>query len=195
MVFPTLRTPRLLMRPFTAEDLDELVRLDADPEVMRYLTGGRPTPRDEVEGHVLPATLREYEEFPGLGRWAAIEEQTGEFVGWIRLRPRPTDTGRITEAELGYRLRRSSWGRGYAREGSRAALDHGFTAVGLDRVWAETMAINSASRRVMEVAGLRYVRTFFVDWDDPIEGSEHGEVEYEVLRAEWLSRSESQSAR
>ena len=84
--------------------------------------------------------------------------------------------------ELGYRLKASAWGRGYATEGARALVRKGFDELGVRRVWAETMAVNRASRRVMEKVGLRYVRTFHVHFDDPLPGAEHGEVEYELRR-------------
>ena len=61
----------------------------------------------------------------------------------------------------------------------------GFTELGVRRVFAETMAVNLASRRVMEKSGLEYVRTFHQDWPDPIAGTEHGEVEYALTRAAW----------
>jgi RimJ/RimL family protein N-acetyltransferase len=66
-------------------------------------------------------------------------------------------------------------------------VDKGFGDLGLGRIWGQTMAVNTASRRVMEKAGLGYVRTFHLDWDDPIAGAEHGEVEYALTRAEWLT--------
>ena len=91
--------------------------------------------------------------------------------------------------ELGYRLRRSAWGQGYATEGSRALIHKGFTDLDVERVYAETMVVNTASRRVMEKAGLRYVRTFHADWPDKIPGDEHGDVEYALTRAEWLAEN------
>jgi RimJ/RimL family protein N-acetyltransferase len=168
----------LLSRRFAESDLDNLVGLDSDPKVMRYLTGGKPTPRSVIENEVLPRLLR-----PDSGRWAAIEKATGDFLGWFAL-DRPAG-GSGEEVELGYRLRASAWGRGYATAGSRALIRKAFTELGVRRVFAQTMAVNVASRRVMEKAGLRHVRTFYPDWDDPIEGSEHGEVEYELRRADW----------
>ncbi|MFG1950569.1 GNAT family N-acetyltransferase [Micromonospora sp. NPDC048830] len=180
-----LETDRLRLRRFDPADADALVELDSDPEVMRFLTGGRPTPAEVVRAEVLPRLLRGYDRHPGLGRWAAVDRAGGEFLGWFAL-DAPTD-GDGTQAELGYRLRRAAWGRGLATEGSLALVRYAFTTLGLRRVWAETMAVNAASRRVMEKAGLRYVRTFHLDWDDPIAGTEHGEVEYELLRAEWTA--------
>ncbi|WP_256091861.1 GNAT family N-acetyltransferase [Micromonospora haikouensis] len=182
-----LETGRLRLRRFTEADADALTELDSDPEVMRYLTGGRPTPADVVRGELLPRLLAGYDRCPGLGRWAAVDRATETFLGWFALdAPAAAQPG--MQAELGYRLRRAAWGRGLATEGSRALLRYAFATVGLARVWAQTMAVNTPSRRVMEKAGLRYVRTFHLDWDDPIEGTEHGEVEYELLRAEWTAR-------
>ncbi|WP_091458645.1 GNAT family N-acetyltransferase [Micromonospora inyonensis] len=176
-----LETERLRLRQLTRADLDHLVALDGDPEVMRFLTNGRPTPLPVIRGEVLPRLLRQYDETPGLGRWAAIDRAGGDFLGWFALDP-PGEDVAGNEAELGYRLRRAAWGRGLATEGSRALVRYAFDALGLHRIRAETMAANTRSRRVLEKSGLRYVRTFHLTWDDPIPGSEHGEVEYEVRR-------------
>lgn len=184
-----LETTRLRLRRFTEADVENLVALDGDPAVMRYLTGGRPTPRAEVEQVILPRLLGYYERSADYGFWAAEGRTTGEFLGWFHFRPdegRPDD-----EAELGYRLRRPAWGGGYATEGSRALIDRGFDAAGVRRVVATTMAVNAASRRVLEKAGLRHIRTFHQDFDEAIAGTEHGEVEYALTRAEWQRRRTS----
>ena len=183
MMTVLLETDRLRLRRLTMDDVHNLVFLDSDPQVMHYLTNGKPTARATVETEVLPAILRDYRRGP-LGRWAAIERATGEFTGWFSLQPR--EGGGVEEAELGYRLRRSSWGRGYATEGARALIHKGFAELGVQRITAETMAVNTASRRVMEKSGLTYLRTFHLQWEDPIAGTEHGEVEYELRRADWL---------
>jgi RimJ/RimL family protein N-acetyltransferase len=180
-----LETDRLVLRRFTDADVDLLVDLDADPAVMRFI--GRPRTREEIETDILPRFLGYYRRFPGYGFWAAIEKSTGRFLGWFHFRP--AEGAPLDEAELGYRLRRTAWGRGYATEGSRALIDKGFTEFGVRRVVASTMAVNTGSRRVMEKAGLRFARTFHLDFDDPVEGTEHGEVEYALTRDEWLSDS------
>ena len=171
-----LETERLVLRRFAETDVDHLFALHNDPEVMRHLTGGDPVSRREVE--------QEYRErFAGQGYWAAVERATGEFLGWFALHPAADrDPG---DCELGYRLRRAAWGKGYATEGSRALIRHGFAVLGVRRVWAETMAVNLASRRVMEKSGLAFVRTFHLAWDDPLPGTEHGEVEYALEREDW----------
>ncbi len=157
-----LTTERLVLRWFTADDVDLLVDLDADPDVMRYVTGGEPTPRAEITDDVLPAFLRYREQGSGWGFWAVEERATGEFVGWFHLRPHRG--GPSVDPELGYRLRTRYWGLGYATEGSRALVDTAFRDLGARRVYAETMAVHEASRRVMEKAGLRHVRTFHQEW-------------------------------
>ena len=178
-----LETERLVLRRFTAEDVDLLVELDSDPEVMQFITGGLPTPRREVEAEILPAYLDYYERDERFGFWAAIERSSGDFVGWFHFRPGSEDEP--DQVELGYRLRRSAWGKGYATEGSRALIEKGFVELGVERVYATTMVVNVASRRVLEKSGLRYVRTFHQPWPYPIEGDEHGDVEYGLLRSEW----------
>ncbi len=178
-----LETERLVLRRFTMDDVDNLVELDGDPQVMHFITGGRTTPREEIETDLLPWFLHYYEGGDRYGFWAAIEKSTGMFLGWFHFRPedgQPSD-----EPELGYRLRRSAWGRGYATEGSRALIRKGFTELGVQRVVANAMAVNTASRRVMEKAGLTLVRRFHQEWPDRIPGDEHGDVAYALTRADW----------
>jgi RimJ/RimL family protein N-acetyltransferase len=178
-----LETERLRLRRFTDSDVDNLVNLDGDPQVMHFINGGRPVSRDVIHNETLPRFLRAYERFEGFGVWAAIERSTGEFVGWFEFYPRKDAVPE--EVELGYRLRKSAWGKGYATEGSRALIRKGFTELGVRKVVAQTMVVNAASRRVMEKAGLRYVRTFHQEWPDRIEGDEHGDVEYALTKADW----------
>lgn len=179
----SLETERLVLRRFTEDDVDNLVELDSDPDVMHFINGGRSTSRREIESDVLPTFLDYYVRFAGYGFWAAIEKASGRFVGWFHFRP--TEAARSNEVELGYRLLKSAWGQGYATEGSRALIDKGFAELGVQRVVAFTMVVHVASRRVMEKAGLRLVRTFHQPWPDYIEGEEEGDVEYALLRSEW----------
>ena len=181
-----LETVRLVLRRFTEADVENLLDLDGDPEVMRFLTGGKPTPRNVIENKTLPRFLRYYKHTEGFGYWAAIEKSTGAFLGWFAFHP--PEGGGSDEVELGYRFKKSAWGKGYATEGSRALIRKGFTELGVRRVFAQTMAVNTASRRVMEKAGLVPARTFHEDWQEPIGGAEQGEVEYALTRADWERR-------
>jgi len=172
-VIETFETARMSLRPLSLDDVDEMVVLDSDSEVMRYINGGRPTPRAEMV-KTIEASLDH--------RWVALEKATGMLIGWFAIRPSDPDG---QERELGYRLRRDAWGKGYASEGSLALIALAFDTFGARRIWAQTMTVNSASRRVMERCGLRYVRTFHLNWPEPIDGTELGDVEYELLMEEW----------
>jgi RimJ/RimL family protein N-acetyltransferase len=183
-----LETPRLVMRQFTEDDVDNLFNLNSDPQVMRYLTGGRPTAREEIRDRIIPFILGAYDRFDRLGTWAAESAATGEFLGWLCFRV-GHGSDDVTDIELGYRLRRPAWNQGYATEGSRALVSMGFTGLGVERVFARTMTVNSASRHVMEKCGLTLVRTTPYEGPDVIEGAEHGEVEYALTKAEWAART------
>jgi RimJ/RimL family protein N-acetyltransferase len=178
-----LETERLTLRRFTPDDVDLVTALDADPEVMRYISGGRATPREEIRDDYLPAWLAYYERGERYGFWAAIEKSTGTFIGWFHLRPQPQDPR--DEPELGYRLNAAAWGQGYATEGSRALIRKAFEELGARRVYATTMAVNVPSWRVMENAGMRRIREFHQEWPYRIEGEEQGDVEYAISRDEW----------
>ena len=178
-----LETDRLVLRRFTEDDVGALAELDSDPEVMRFVTGGITTSREKIENEILQAYLAYYERYDGYGFWAAIEKASGEFLGWFHFRP--ADPEVYDEVELGYRLRRAAWGKGYATEGSRALVEKGFAELGVQRVVAYTLVVHAASRRVLESAGLRFVRSFHADWPYAIEGDEHGDVEYALTRSEW----------
>lgn len=180
-----LETERMTLRRFTAADVDHLVALDRDPDVMRFINGGRPTPRVTVQNEMLPHLLSYYTQPGGFGYWAAVDRSTGLFIGWFHLRPAGDSAG--TDPELGYRLRRSVWRKGYATEGCLAILRKAFTDLGCDRVVAEMLFVNRGARRVMEKCGLRQVRTYTSDWPDDFDGAELGDVEYAADRDDWLS--------
>ena len=114
-----LETDRLMLRRLTEADEDALFHLDSDPEVMRFLSGGTPTPRYVIRNDILPRFLRYDVRFPGYGVLAAVEKVTCEFLGWFSFRPSKDAPG---EVKLGYLLRRAAWGKGYATDGSRALI-------------------------------------------------------------------------
>ncbi len=182
-----LETQRLVLRGFSEADADHLLALDNDPDVMRFINGGRTTSREAIRTQTLPRLLHDYPCFGTRGYWAAEEKSTGLFLGWFEFRP--LDEHNPAVVELGYRLNKAAWGRGYATEGSRALIHRGFTVLGVERVTANTMAVNTGSRRVMEKAGLTFLRSFTEEWPEAIEGSEHGEVEYELTRAKWVQNA------
>jgi RimJ/RimL family protein N-acetyltransferase len=193
-----LKTERLTLRRVTPADLDQLYALDNDPEVMRYINGGTPTPRAVVERDILPVFLRYDERRPGFGFWAAVLRRSGAWLGWFSFRASEEAPGFVI---LGYRLHRSAWGHGYATEGARALIDKGFAEWGVQRVVATTYEHNLASRRVMEKLGLKLVRRFRITAEEiaasdtfhaaSTEVWDGDDVEYAIDRADWERRGPS----
>lgn len=173
-----IHTARLALRPVTPADRADLIALEADAEVMRYLNGGQPVP----DAGLLDADfLTPRGEEPEV--LAAHHRASGAFIGWFALFDDGLVDG-LRTAEVGYRLLRAAWGLGYATEGFAALIEAAFGTLGFDRVRAETMAVNQASRRVMEKAGLRHIQTVFPIHAHPIPGAEQGEVIYEIRKRE-----------
>ncbi len=196
-----LETERLVLRQFTEADLENLVALDSDPDVMRFLSGGTPTPRDVIQNEMLPRLLHYYEQYDGYGFWAAIEKSTGDFLGWFHFRP-PKGAS-PDEPELGYRLHKAAWGKGYGTEGSRALIRKGFTELGVRRVVASTYQDNLGSRRVMEKAGMTLVRTFRITAEEMAAHGYHvasedlwdgDDVEYALEKADWEQQERESAA-
>ena len=183
----TLHTCRIRLVPLSEEHLEHEVDLDSDPEVMRYLGNGRARSREEVQEHHCRRVAISGR-VPGLGFWAGFVH--GEFVGWWLLEPpERADQGPVEgQAELGYRILRRHWRKGLASEGARELIRHGFEDLGLTRIFAETMSVNTGSRATMAAVGMGHVRTFHAPWDEPIPGAEQGEVEYAISREQWFAR-------
>ena len=177
-----LETDRMTLSWFTEHDIDALVDLDSDPAVMQYINGGQPVDHTEVASN-LDYWLASYSTDGSFGFWKAEAKSSGQFIGWFHFRPKLGESP--TRPELGYRIRRADWGQGLATEGSRALIDMGFRRLAIDGVYAQTMAVNWASRRVMEKSGLRFVRTFVADWPVRIVGDELGDVEFAITRQQW----------
>ncbi|MCQ9367286.1 GNAT family N-acetyltransferase [Brevibacterium sp. 91QC2O2] len=190
MTRPVITTQRLELRPMTPAHLPLHRQLDTDPKVMRFLLG-RARSLAETDEFWTPRCADTSADAVGLGWWVGYAGD--RFVGWWDLGRSDSEPGTMLEpeavlqpdeAEIGWRVLRSQWGQGYAPEGARALLQYAFETVGLQRVWAETMAVNTPSRRVMEKIGMRHIKTEVRHWDDPLPGAELGEVVYEVTRGE-----------
>lgn len=149
-----LRTERLVMRRFTTGDIDILVELDSDPEVTRWV-GQPPPPTPAAVEARMPNLLGWYDKGPDEGYWATHLAATGAFIGWFLYRPMREPPG---EPELGYRLRRDAWGKGYATEGSRALVARALNELYVPRVVACAMRPNTASTNVMKKIGMIFER-------------------------------------
>ena len=150
-MLPTLETSRLRLRPLAAPDLPDLIRLDSDPEVMRYVgspAGVRPPAEIEERART---RIRESEDgtHAPLGFWRVEGRADRVFHGLAALIRMPTGE----DVEVAYRLARSAWGHGLATEAAGALVAHGFGPVGLPRLVAVTYPDNHASQRVLDKLG------------------------------------------
>ena len=158
-----LETERLLLRHFTEADADALLEMERDPDVLRRV-GRKPlADADAYRAKIRSVFLPYYSRPGGYGAWAVIEKASGEFVGGCSLRPgRDADVAAALgygpdDVELGYGLRKPSWGRGYATELARALVRKAFTELAAVAVVASVSVANVASVRVLEKAGLRRI--------------------------------------
>jgi RimJ/RimL family protein N-acetyltransferase len=150
---PMLGTARLLLRRMTPFDGPALFALDLDPEVVRYAEPElmhAPRSLADVERTVLRGILAAYDAVPPAEWWSVAVRDGGASIGWVFLRPLDERAW-----ELGYRFRRSAWGRGYATEACRVVLEHGFEERGIDVAVALIDPEHAASQRVAEKLGMR----------------------------------------
>ena len=163
-----LQTPRLTVRQLQSDDAALLCDLDNDPAVVQYV-GGRTCDNVEAYRERIETTYAGYyERYRSLGLWGVDERSTGAFLGWVCLRPaldyRYHQEAEFTaeEAELGYRLKQSAWGQGYATEVSRAVIARGWETEPITAIVSSALRNNRASWRVMEKCGLQFVREFCI---------------------------------
>lgn len=161
-----LETERLIIRDLTAQDLDGMFAMDSDPEVHKYL-GNKPIKHKEEALKYINDVQKQYAE-RGIGRWAMDLKETGEFIGWcgLRLYTDYTFNNHTNFHDIGYRLQRKFWGKGYATEASIACLRYAFENLQLDAVYGITEMGNAASHRILLKIGLNYIEDFYYKPDD-----------------------------
>lgn len=147
----SLRTARLLLRRWRPEDKSAFAALNADPEVMRYM----PRLLRPEESHRWAESIEDEFERDGFGLWALELPGEAPFIGFTGLNRVPFKASFTPAVEIGWRLAPQFWGRGYASEAARVALEAGFGQFGLNEIVSETAEMNAPSRRVMERIGLR----------------------------------------
>jgi len=154
-----IETERLILREFRPEDAEGIFRLDSDPRVMLYL--GNKTISGMNEAEDIVAGVRKQYEDHGIGRWVVMERSSGNFIGWSGLKfITYTENNQTNFHDVGYRLLPGYWGRGYATESARAALEYGFKTMGLHEIIGMCDEKNLASRRALEKCGLKFVEKF-----------------------------------
>ena len=159
---PTLRTSRLLLRPWQAADRAPFAALNRDPGVVEFL--GEPLTREQSDA--LADRIEADFEGRAFGLWAVEIPEVTPFAGFVGLSVPRFDAPFMPAVEVGWRLASGYWGRGYATEGAVASLAFGFEVVGLDEVISLTVEDNTRSRRVMERAGMTHDSAD--DFDHPL---------------------------
>lgn len=154
--FDTIRTDRLLMRRWRQSDREHFAELNADPLTMRYF----PHTLDRAASDALVDRIESRFDQCGYGLWALEITETGGFIGFTGLSPMPDDVPGAGGTEIGWRLSRHAWHRGYATEAAMAALDVAFCGVGMTEIWSMTAVLNEPSQAVMRRIGLREVARF-----------------------------------
>lgn len=160
----SIETERLYFRELLPTDNEGMFELDSNPEVHTYL-GNNPVKTME-EIHTAIAFIREQYITNGIGRWAALLKETGEFIGWAGLKLERNTNGHETHYDLGYRFIQKHWGKGYASEAAIAFVDYGFNIMKLEKINATVDMSNAASRKVLEKAGLKFIETFDHEGDE-----------------------------
>ena len=169
----TLHTERLVLRMFREEDLDEYAAMTADPEVTRHLGDGSTLSRADAWRQM--AMILGHWRLRGYGMWAVEESATGRLAGRIGFFNPEGWPG----FELGWTLAREFWGRGYATEGARRALEYGFNELGRGHVISLIRPANAASVRVAERLGERLERS--------VELLGAPALVYGLAREDWLA--------
>jgi RimJ/RimL family protein N-acetyltransferase len=160
-VSPSLRTERLLLRPWCNDDVAAFAAMSDDPAVMEFL---RPLP-DRVASEAWAERARQHWRSRGFGQWVVEIPGGAGFAGVVGLAVVAYQAHFTPAVEIAWRLARPFWGRGYATEAARAAVDYGFVTLGLAEIVAVTVPANQRSRRVMERLGM--TRDPWDDFDHP----------------------------
>lgn len=152
-------TSRLILRDIEFYDALDLLEMDLDERVTKY-TGQNPIITLEEANDVVQFILNQYAE-NGVGRWAVIEKQSGDFLGWTGLKfHKEMENNHIDFYDLGYRFKFQHWNKGFASEASKASLKFGFEQLKLDEIIAMVHPANLASLKVAEKCGFKFVETF-----------------------------------
>jgi ribosomal-protein-alanine N-acetyltransferase len=157
-----IETERLILRELRLSDLNGMFELDSNPEVHKYL-GNKPVKTVDASVKILESVINQYHE-RGIGRFAAIEKPSGEFIGWSGIKFNTGDKETLGDKrdfyDIGYRFIPRYWGKGYATESSKATLDFGFKKLNIKTMCGAAEIGNIASNKVLQKIGLKYMEQF-----------------------------------
>lgn len=178
----TVTTERLLLRQWREEDRAPFAKLNADPRVMEYFPKLQTREESDASVKIFSDQIHRC----GWGFWAASLLETDEFIGFIGLQPVSFQAAFTPAVEIGWRLAFEHWGKGYATEGAKAALQYGFERLHLQNIVSFTATGNMRSRAVMERIGMHHEPNN--DFDHPRLSAGHPlrrHVFYRIAATEW----------
>ncbi len=164
-----LETERLWLCAWESDDLAAARPVFTDPDVMRYINGGKPRSDDEIRKSI--ARQQNHLRSLGFCLWKLIQKSDGRLIGDCGLQPLELDG--VSEIEIGWRLAKEYWGRGFATEAALVALHHAVEYARLERVIAIAMPENRASLHIMEKLGMAYERASQKDGFDIVVYARH----------------------
>lgn len=188
MSFPILYTDRLIMRPWKSSDLYPFAEMNADPKVMEFYTN---TLTFQETSALVEKFCKQFEE-KGYGFWAIEAPKIANFIGYIGLNYWDLGTKFSPCIDIGWRLATPYWGKGYATEGAKAALQYGFEVLNISEIVSMATVGNTRSHQVMKRLGMR---------TDSSENFEHPKlpkghplswrVLYRLNCTEWFNKNEN----
>ncbi len=150
-MLPIFETARLKLRGITDRDEELLYRLSNNPNILKYINGGRTYSLEETRLDLAKRLAITNDSF---GYWMVFEKDNDEFIGWVALKP----LDQTRQIEVGYRLLEEHWDRGYATEASAELLRYAFEVLQLREVVAVVLPENENSIKVLRKLGLTYRR-------------------------------------
>lgn len=147
-----LETERLYLREILPGDDEGMFEMDSDPEVYKFL--GRKPIRNIVQSQKMIESIREQYRSKGIGRWAIVEKESGNFMGWTGLKfEKENGNGQQDFYNLKFRLLRKYWGKGYVTEATKAAIEYAFTELKIPEIYSMTLVSNEKSQHILEKLG------------------------------------------
>ncbi len=178
----TIKTERLILRPWREEDLEPFARLNADPRVMEFFPGVLTQEESDQFAKRICIAMKQQ----GWGLWAVSIPDVADFIGYIGLAPVNFVADFTPAVEVGWRLAYDFWNNGYATEGAQATLKYGFETLQLDEIVSFTAIQNTRSQKVMEKIGMKHYSE--EDFDHPKLAEGHWlrkHVLYRLKQKEW----------
>ncbi|WP_101310045.1 GNAT family N-acetyltransferase [Labilibaculum manganireducens] len=158
-------TERLYLREILPADAESMFKMDSDAEVYKFL--GRKPIRNINESKKMIESIRDQYKRIGIGRWAIVEKESGNFIGWTGFKfEKENQNGHSDFYNLKFRLLRKYWGKGYITEATKAAVNYAFTELKIPEIYSMTLLGNLKSQRVLNKLGFQLEDKFKFQGDD-----------------------------